>query len=64
MKLLQILFLFLFAYAVYYLVKLFIMAGRNARDRRDQRQNIRDRKARQARGGKTIELDKDQYKVE
>jgi hypothetical protein len=68
-QLLKILFFAVVIYMFYYLVRLLFKAGRVLHDKRTEdggssRQNIREERTRVRSRKDTIELDKDQYKVE
>jgi hypothetical protein len=68
-QLLKILFFAFIIYMLFYLVRFLFRAGRmlhdkRAEDERSSRQNAREGRTRAGNGKGTIELDKDQYKVE
>lgn len=68
-QLLKILFFAFIIYMLFYLIRFLFKAGRVLRDKREKderfsQQNIREERTRAGNSKGTIELDKDQYKVE
>jgi hypothetical protein len=68
-QLLKILFFAVIIYMLYYLIRFMFRAGKVLHDKRTEdegssRQNIREERTRARNSKGTIELDKDQYKVE
>lgn len=66
MRIFQLLFLLLIGYILYKVVKFFFNLSRGASEARRRMEENRDRmrKGGKNEGGKVIELDKDQYKVD
>jgi len=68
-QLLKVLFFAFIIYMLYYLIRFLFRAGKALHDKRtdderSSRENIREEQTRARSGKGTIELDKDQYKVE
>lgn len=66
MRLFQLIFLLLLGYIIYQVVRFFFTLSRHAREARHKMEENRDqmKKGGRSGGGKVIELDKDQYKVD
>ena len=60
-NLIKILLLFIFFYFIYNIIKTVLFINKKVNNAKEDHESIRDKKHN---SGKTIELDKDQYKVE